>query len=134
MKGILFALRMLARDWRHGELRTLLIALVIAVTCISSVGFFGDRVQRAMGQQASQFLGGDIVVTGTIEPSNEWYLRANEQGIQSARSVSFMSMLSRNDQLQLATVRAVDNHYPLRGVLRVSPGAVRSARRLLRQY
>ncbi len=33
------ALRMTLRDWRTGELRFLLIALIVAVAALSSVGF-----------------------------------------------------------------------------------------------
>jgi len=42
------ALRMLARDWRAGELRVLAAALVVAVASVTSVGFFADRVGRGL--------------------------------------------------------------------------------------
>ena len=34
-----------ARDWRAGELRFLLVALIVAVSALSSVGFFIDRMR-----------------------------------------------------------------------------------------
>lgn len=37
---LLQSIRMTWRDWRAGELRFLLIALVVAVGALSSVGFF----------------------------------------------------------------------------------------------
>ena len=40
--------RMLARDWRAGEVRVLAVALVVAVASITSVAFFADRVSRAL--------------------------------------------------------------------------------------
>jgi hypothetical protein len=38
--------RLLGRDWRAGELRVLAVGLVIAVTSLTTVAFFADRVNR----------------------------------------------------------------------------------------
>ena len=54
--------RMLRRDLRAGELGLLLVALVIAVASLTSVGFFTDRVAQALGREANQLLGGDLVL------------------------------------------------------------------------
>ena len=59
---MLFSLRMLRRDLRAGELGLLLVALIIAVTSLTSVGFFTDRVGRAIRQQASAILAADLVI------------------------------------------------------------------------
>ncbi len=56
------ALRMLARDWRAGELRVLAAALVIAVTSVTSVAFFADRVRQALVGEAHQLIGADALV------------------------------------------------------------------------
>ena len=40
--------RMLWRDWRGGELTILAISLIIAVTSITAVGFFTDRIERGL--------------------------------------------------------------------------------------
>lgn len=53
---MLFSLRMLRRDLRAGELGLLLVALIIAVTSLTSVGFFTDRVARALRLEANQLL------------------------------------------------------------------------------
>ena len=52
-----FSWRMLWRDWRGGELRILASALIIAVTAVSAVGFFVDRVDRGIQQQAAELIG-----------------------------------------------------------------------------
>src|SRR5690606_8847722 len=44
------------RDWRAGELRLLLLALVIAVAAITSVGFLADRAARVLERDAAQML------------------------------------------------------------------------------
>ena len=54
-KGFIFlwhnSWRMLWRDWRGGELNILAIGLVIAVTSITAVGFFTDRIERGLKLQ-----------------------------------------------------------------------------------
>src|SRR6266852_5287769 len=62
MKTILVAMRMLRRNWSAGELRVLLLALLSAVGSVTTVGFFADRVQAALDQQANELLGADLVV------------------------------------------------------------------------
>ena len=57
------SLILLRRDWRAGELRLLIVALAVAVAAISTVGFFIDRLGNALSSQATQLLGGDVVVS-----------------------------------------------------------------------
>ena len=45
------------RDARAGELRLLVLALVVAVAAVTSVGFLADRVGRALERDAGQMLG-----------------------------------------------------------------------------
>ena len=56
------AIRFLRRDWRAGELRLLATAVVVAVASVTAVGFFTDRVERAMTRQASEVLAADLVL------------------------------------------------------------------------
>ncbi|MBY0437059.1 MAG: hypothetical protein K2W80_02620, partial [Burkholderiales bacterium] len=75
MKGALGMLglsaRLVMRDWRAGELRVLVAALVIAIAAVTSVGFFSDRVRLALIEQANALLGADLIVVSdrAIEPA-----------------------------------------------------------------
>src|SRR6187551_617352 len=62
MRRLPLATRMLRRNWSAGELRVLLLALVIAVASVTTVGFFADRVQAALDAQANELLGGDLAL------------------------------------------------------------------------
>ena len=53
MNTLRLALRLLRRDWRAGELRVLIAALVLAVASVGTVGFFTDRVKGALTRQAN---------------------------------------------------------------------------------
>lgn len=113
------ALRMLGRDWRAGELRMIASALVIAVGTFSTVGFFADRVGRALASEAGQLLGADLVVVSGVplDPSVEG--TATREGLRVANAVRFPSMARSGERSVLAEVRAVSAGYPLRGRLLV---------------
>lgn len=115
------ALRLLRRDWRSGELRVLMLAVVIAVASVSSVGFFTDRIAQALSQQANALLGGDVVIVATHPPRAEWLAAARKHGLHTAEAQSFLSMAIAGQRNQLAEIKAVTDAYPLRGELRTSP-------------
>jgi putative ABC transport system permease protein len=121
MRTLLLALRMFARDARAGELRLLLVALVIAVASVTSVGFFADRIGRALNQESHQLIGADFVLSGDRPLPEEFAAEARRRGLGVAQAINFPSMASRGEQTHLSGFKAVSTGYPLRGVLRVAP-------------
>lgn len=115
--------RMLWRDWRGGELTILAIGLIIAVTSITAVGFFTDRIERGLKQQSAELIGADLVITSSRQDVTDYIEAAREQNFEVATTTQFRSVVIHNDQLQLAEVKAVTEGYPLRGVLRISDTA-----------
>ena len=117
------ALRMLARDWRAGELRVLAMALVIAVAAITSVAFFADRVGQRL-RDAHQLLGADLVLVSDHPWPRESAGLIDRAGLARAEGVNFISMASGKEST-LSGVKAVTENYPLRGRLRIAkaPGA-----------
>ncbi|MGB5518073.1 MAG: FtsX-like permease family protein, partial [Gammaproteobacteria bacterium] len=115
--------RMLWRDWRGGELTILAIGLIIAVTSITAVGFFTDRIERGLKQQSAELIGADLVISSSQQRVTDHIEEARVQNFRVATTTQFRSMVVNNDQLQLAEVKAVTEGYPLRGVLRVSDTA-----------
>jgi putative ABC transport system permease protein len=112
---------MLSRDWRAGELRVLGAALVIAVASVTSVTSFADRVSRGLARDAHQLLGADLVLVSDHPWKAEVANEMVQQGLQGARGVNFISMVTQKDQSALAGVKGVTHNYPLRGKLRISP-------------
>ena len=115
------AVRMLARDWRAGELTVLGLALVLAVAALTSVGFLTDRVERALDRESHQLLGGDLLFVADHPWDAALVDQARAQGLTVAQSVGFPSMIMAGDGLQLADIKAVGEGYPLRGKLRTAP-------------
>lgn len=114
------ALRFLLRDWRAGELRVLALALIVAVTSVTSVSFFADRVTRALVRDAHQLLGGDLLLTADAPFSDALRNEIKSRGLTIAESTSFPSMSRSGEQAQLSAVKAVDEAYPLRGKLKIA--------------
>jgi len=115
------ALRNLRRDWRAGELRLVVAALVVAIAAVSAVGFFTDRVRRALVAEAGVLLGGDLAVESSAPIAGEIVAAARTAGLAPAQTVAFRSVVTAGERLELAEVKAVDPRYPLRGQLSVAP-------------
>ena len=127
MRFLRLGLWLLRRERKSGEWRVLLLALVVGVGSVSTTGFLGDRMKRAISEQGAAFLGADLLVTSP-RPIETW----PRQALRTSRALEFASMLSHGDAFQLATLRAVDAAYPLRGVVRIAdrpfePGTPRPA-------
>lgn len=114
------ALRLIKREWRGGELRLLLIALAIAVTAASAVGFFTDRVERALVRQATEFLGADLVLSSARTLQHDPAQLAEQYQLQLSQQQIFPTMVMHADAMLLASVKAVDDQYPLKGTLKLS--------------
>ena len=121
MHTLQLALRMLGRDARAGELRVLFAALVIAVASVTSVGFFADRIGRALTQESHQLIGADFVISADRPISMAFEDEARRRGLAVSRATNFPSMASLGEKIHLAGFKAVTSSYPLRGTLRVAP-------------
>ena len=114
------ASKQLLRERRTSELRILFFALVIAVASSSTIGHFAERLQGAMQLRAGEFLAADLILSGSEPAQAEQLSLVQNARLNSAQTLQFASMLATEDGIQLASVKAVDDHYPLRGELRSS--------------
>ncbi|SDH46512.1 putative ABC transport system permease protein [Pseudomonas panipatensis] len=112
------SLRQLLRESHSGELRVLFFALLVAVAASSAIGYFSARLNGAMLVRAAEFLGADLVLSGTQPASATQIASGTERGLKHARSVEFSSVIATDQGIQLSSVKAVDDAYPLRGELK----------------
>src|SRR6266850_8258637 len=120
MKSLPLAMRMLRRNWSAGELRVLLLALLIAVASVTTVGFFADRVQAALDRQANELLGGDLVVIADKPIPSEFDEAAARHKLATAHTRTFPSMVAAAGGVNLAEIKAVSDGFPLRGRIRIA--------------
>lgn len=112
------AARQLLRDARAGELRVLFFALLVAVAASSAIGYFSARLNDAMLLRASEFLAADLRLSGSSQASQEQIDAGLKLGLDHAQAVEFSSVVAAADGIQLASVKAANSLYPLRGELR----------------
>ncbi|HEY5624126.1 MAG TPA: FtsX-like permease family protein [Gammaproteobacteria bacterium] len=114
------ATRLLVRDWRAGETVILVVALIVAVTAMSAVGLFTNRVRQAMTQQAGEILAADLRLESDSPLSPDYERLASENEMQTAEVVHFRSVIVAGEASALADVRGVTDGYPLRGEVRIA--------------
>lgn len=120
------AWRQMLRDFRAGELRLLLVAVILAVAALSAVGFFADRLQTGLARDAAQLMGGDVVIHSDHALPAALAQQAQAKGWRWSETATFPSMArapeARGGAARLVAVKAVDDAYPLRGKLSVRRG------------
>ncbi|MCU1767110.1 ABC transporter permease [Pseudomonas protegens] len=112
------AVRQLLRDARAGELRVLFFALLVAVAASTAIGYFGARLNGAMLLRATEFLGADLLLEGSSPARPEQLDSGLKLGLDHARIVEFSSVIATDNAIQLSSIKAVDEAYPLRGQLK----------------
>ncbi|WP_068827233.1 ABC transporter permease [Pseudomonas sp. BMS12] len=112
------AWRQLLRDVRAGEVRVLFFALLIAVAASTAIGYFSARLNGAMLLRATEFLGADLVLSGSSPATHEQIEAGQRLGLTHAQLVEFSSVIATDQGIQLASVKAASSGYPLRGELK----------------
>jgi len=113
---------LLRRDWRAGEWRVLLLALVLAVGSLATVGLFADRVRQALAQEATSLIGADIRISSTRPLPALYRQRAEARSLRAVESLSFPSMVAFREQTLLSSIQTVETGYPLRGSITINDG------------
>lgn len=119
--------RTLWRDLRAGELRLLIVAVVLAVAALTAVGFFADRLQGGLQRDARQLLGGDAVVVSDNPTPETFIAQAKSLGLAGTGTFGFPTMARAEDAQggasKLVALKAVTPGYPLRGNLQTATTA-----------
>ncbi|MCK9563610.1 MAG: hypothetical protein M0R02_12930 [Bacteroidales bacterium] len=120
MNSFRLARQLLRRDWRSGELATLVFALLIAVTAVTGIALVTDRLTQGMVRESAELIGGDLVIRSSREPDPAWLAMGERLGLATARVHTFDSVIFRGDHMLLGAIKAVSDAYPLIGQLRTS--------------
>ena len=114
-----WAVKQTWRDLRSGSLKLLLVAVVLAVTALSAVGFFADRIEQGLLRDAAQLLAADALVVSDQPTPAALADEARKLGLRQANTAAFPSMARAPDErggdTKLVALKAVSESYPLRG-------------------
>ena len=117
------AVRLAWRDWRGGELSLLFVALILAITSVTSISLFTHQVKQSMVAQGANLIAADLRLTGSQPISEDWRIKADNLSLQQAQVSQFQAMVFAQEGMQLASIKAVSDSYPLRGELSVGTAA-----------
>ena len=122
MSALRFAIRSFGRELRSGEVLVLLAAVSLAVAALTAVGFLTDRIGKAVARQANEVLAADLRLRSAEPIPDEWRELAAEFELAVSDPLSFPTVVFGADSSALASLKAVDDAYPLRGAMRISDG------------
>jgi putative ABC transport system permease protein len=117
MMAFSLAWRQFRSHWSAGDLRVLFLALVLAVTATTAVGFFTDRIESALVRQGGMLLGADLMVSSRNSLPEKYQQEADRRQLNSTNTMEFPSMVVQGERSQLAEIKAVGAGFPLRGEL-----------------
>ncbi|QDL53794.1 ABC transporter permease [Rhodoferax aquaticus] len=116
--------RTLWRDLRSGDLRLVIVAVTLAVSAVTAVGFFADRLKGGLERDARQLLGGDAVVSSDNPTPADLVDKAKALGLDMVQTQTFPTMARASDSqggaAKLVGLKVVEAGYPLRGNLRIA--------------
>lgn len=109
------------REWCSASLLIVWTALTLAVACVLALANISDRLEQTLNRQSRDFLAGDRVLRASQPVPSEWLMQAKSDGLLVSEQMSFMTMTYAGDTAVLASVKAVDDSYPLYGNLETLP-------------
>ena len=109
------------REWRSPSLLIVWLALSLAVACVLALGSVSDRMEKGLSQQSREFMAGDRTLSSSRDVPQAWIDEARKQGLKVGQQLSFQTMTFAADTPQLASVKAVDDIYPMYGELQTEP-------------
>lgn len=123
---LVLGLQRLWRDARAGELRLLVLGVLLAVAAVTAVALLVNRLEQGLTRDAAQLIGGDLVLVSDLPAPETVRKEAAAIGLRHSESVSFPSMARADDSqggaTRLVAIKAVDSAYPLRGALLLADG------------
>lgn len=109
------------REWRSPSLLIVWLALSLAVACVLALGSVSDRMEKGLSQQSREFMAGDRALESSRPVPPASIEAARKEGLKVGEQLTFQTMTFAGDMPQLASVKAVDDIYPMYGDLQTSP-------------
>ena len=119
------SLKLFWRELKSGQLIIMFLALVLAVATVSSISLFTDRLEKALIAETQEFLGGDLKFESNDLIEDGAYKKIEKLDLRTSEIVQFASMLSAQENLQLASIKAVDKNYPLVGEMELQSESIK---------
>lgn len=114
------SLRLFRHELKRGELTIICLAIVLAVATVFSLSGFSQQIQSALINESNSFIASDRVLQSSRPVKDALLIKADEFNVEHANVLLFSSMVFAEDEMILASVKAISNNYPLRGELLIN--------------
>ncbi|MDP6181534.1 MAG: hypothetical protein QF527_02545, partial [SAR86 cluster bacterium] len=111
------SIKLFIREIRSGYLTSMLVSLTLAITIVSGISLFTDRLEQALSTQTEEFLGGNLKFESNKNKLQPLLKDLDIKDSQFMEMALFASVIFSDKEMQLSSVKAVDNSYPLIGSL-----------------
>ena len=111
------SIKLIIREIRSGYLTSMLVSLTLAITIVSGISLFTDRLEQALSTQTEEFLGGNLKFESNKNKLQPLLKDLEIKDSQFMEMALFASVIFSDEEMQLSSVKAVDNSYPLIGLL-----------------
>ena len=111
------SIKLIIREIRSGYLTSMLVSLTLAITIVSGISLFTDRLEQALSTQTEEFLGGNLKFESNKNKLQPLLKDIDIKDSQFMEMALFASVIFSDEEMQLSSVKAVDNSYPLIGLL-----------------
>src|SRR4029453_1705187 len=104
MIAVALALRTLLREWKSGELGVLVLAITVAVTALTGVGFLVDRIGMPVDNQAGRGRAADLRLESPQPIDAKAVDEAKRRCLKTASTTGMFSVVFNGDDSQLTAV------------------------------
>lgn len=112
---------LLQQSFHSGGITLLVVALALAISASTALRFSNQQIQYAIEQQAGELLASDMLIESNEPLSDTWQHSATQHGLKTSQSTVFSSMAHTGEHFVMVNVKAIDDAFPLRGELDISP-------------
>lgn len=112
-------------SWRElwqGQLWPVAVALTLIIACVFALSALVVRVEKIMTDQGRSVLAADLVLVSGNPIDDGILASASQHGLTVSAQTRFGTMAFSDENMQLVSVKAVANDFPLRGNLALSSG------------
>ncbi|HAS8421148.1 TPA: FtsX-like permease family protein [Vibrio vulnificus] len=110
---------------RHGNLWPISVALILIISSVFALSALATRMEQVIVKQGKDALTADTVFVSANPIPQTLDLAIAAQDVQASKMTRFATMAFSDNEMQLVTVKAVEESYPLLGELVLSQGDVK---------
>ncbi|EGQ7758334.1 FtsX-like permease family protein [Vibrio vulnificus] len=110
---------------RHGNLWPISVALILIISSVFALSALATRMEQVIVKQGKDALTADTVFVSANPIPQMLDLAIAAQDVQASKMTRFATMAFSDNEMQLVTVKAVEERYPLLGELVLSQGDVK---------